>query len=118
MRLIERKVKKFASIPFNPSLSRAKPRSPGEWPLKRCVGLTLIYLLYYIVQAANEITSIAGIDRLENLTLLHVRENQIQTLDGFSEKLKHLQYINLRYSMFHILFVVATSLLLALIHSN
>jgi len=56
------------------------------------------------MQAANEITSIAGIDQLENLTLLHVRENQIQTLDGFSEKLKHLQYINLRYSMFHILF--------------
>ena len=55
-----------------------------------------IYCGYYL-QAANEITSLKGMDQLENLTVLHLRENQIQTLDGFSENLKHLKYINLRY---------------------
>jgi len=53
--------------------------------------------VYCHLQAANEISSIGRIDQLENLTVLHLRENQIQTLDGFSKNQKYLKYINLRY---------------------
>jgi len=58
---------------------------------------TDIFVYCQYLQAANEIASIGGIDQLENLTVLHLRENQIQTLDGFSKNLQHLKYINLRY---------------------
>jgi Leucine-rich repeat (LRR) protein len=47
--------------------------------------------------AANEITSLEGIDQLKSLTLLHLRENQIQSLNGFSGcEHQHLTYINMR----------------------
>jgi len=45
---------------------------------------------------ANQITSLVGIERLEHLATLHLRDNQIENLDGFSDVLKNLQYINLR----------------------
>lgn len=47
-------------------------------------------------QAANTIRTLEGLDRLEHLTKLHLRDNQIEKLDGFSENMKTLQYINLR----------------------
>jgi len=46
--------------------------------------------------AANQITTIEGLDGLEKLQKLHIRDNQISNLDGFSENLKSLQYINMR----------------------
>lgn len=57
-----------------------------------------IYLpnLKNLYLAANIIKTIEGLDRLEKLTMLHLRDNQISTLDGFSEQMKSLQYINLR----------------------
>ncbi|XP_039257437.2 leucine-rich repeat-containing protein 23-like [Styela clava] len=57
-----------------------------------------IYLpnLKNLYLAANIIKSIEGLERLEKLTLLHLRDNQISTLDGFSDQMKSLQYINLR----------------------
>ncbi|ELU09120.1 hypothetical protein CAPTEDRAFT_183796 [Capitella teleta] len=45
---------------------------------------------------ANQITKIEGLEALEQLSTLHLRDNQIETLDGFTENLKNLQYINLR----------------------
>ncbi|KAK3702241.1 hypothetical protein QZH41_016769 [Actinostola sp. cb2023] len=45
---------------------------------------------------ANTIKAIEGFDRLEHLTKLHLRDNQIDKLDGFSENMKNLQYLNLR----------------------
>ena len=47
-------------------------------------------------QGANQITKIEGLDQLEHLATLHLRDNQIENLDGFSESLKNLQYVNLR----------------------
>jgi len=46
--------------------------------------------------AQNLIKELKGIDRLVELTTLHIRENQIESLDGFSEANKKLQYINMR----------------------
>ena len=48
------------------------------------------------IQAANSITTIEGIDRLEHLATLHLRDNKIESLDGFLDSLRNLQYINLR----------------------
>uniref|UniRef100_A0A8C5PJ74 Leucine-rich repeat-containing protein 23 n=1 Tax=Leptobrachium leishanense TaxID=445787 RepID=A0A8C5PJ74_9ANUR len=46
--------------------------------------------------AQNNIKILEGLESLVNLTTLHLRDNQLQTLDGFSERLKALQYLNLR----------------------
>lgn len=40
-----------------------------------------------------------GLENLSNLTTLHLRDNQIETLDGFSKEMKSLQYLNLRSNM-------------------
>lgn len=44
----------------------------------------------------NAITQIEDLARLEHLTILHLRQNDINKLDGFSENMKQLQYLNLR----------------------
>lgn len=41
---------------------------------------------------------VEGLENLKNLTTLHLRDNQVDTLDGFSEEMKSLQYLNLRYA--------------------
>ena len=53
--------------------------------------------LVFCLQAANTIRSLEGLDRLEHLAKLHLRDNQIEKLDGFSENMKNLQYLNLRW---------------------
>lgn len=40
---------------------------------------------------------VEGLENLSNLTTLHLRDNQIETLSGFSGDMKSLQYLNLRY---------------------
>ena len=49
------------------------------------------------MQAANQLTKLDGLDQLQHLATLHLRDNQLEKLDGFSENMKNLQYINLRY---------------------
>ncbi|XP_042309779.1 leucine-rich repeat-containing protein 23 isoform X2 [Sceloporus undulatus] len=46
--------------------------------------------------AQNSITYLEGLEGLEQLTTLHLRDNQLETLDGFSESMKCLQYLNIR----------------------
>lgn len=46
--------------------------------------------------AQNMLKRIEGLENLSNLTTLHLRDNQIETLDGFSKEMKSLQYLNLR----------------------
>ena len=48
--------------------------------------------------AANRITSLEGISTLNNLEILHIRDNQIQSFgEHFAEgSLPNLRYINLR----------------------
>ena len=43
------------------------------------------------------IKRLEGLDRLTKLCTLHLRENQLEDLEGFSESQKDLQYVNLRY---------------------
>ena len=47
--------------------------------------------------ASNRIPSIEGLDEVPQLTVLHLRENEIEKLDGFTGELESLQYLNLRY---------------------
>ncbi|XP_069834950.1 leucine-rich repeat-containing protein 23 [Dendropsophus ebraccatus] len=46
--------------------------------------------------AQNNIKTLAGLEHLVNLTSLHLRDNQLEALDGFSGNMRALQYINLR----------------------
>ncbi|XP_064385299.1 leucine-rich repeat-containing protein 23-like [Halichondria panicea] len=46
--------------------------------------------------ASNTLTKLEGLEGLRQLTTLHVRENQITTLDGFAPSMEGLQYLNLR----------------------
>ena len=46
--------------------------------------------------AANQITAIEGIEMMTSLQVLHLRENPIQGLDGFSDKMCHLSHLNMR----------------------
>ena len=65
---------------------------------------TVVTINFIFFQAANQITSLAGLDNLVNLESLHMRENQMESLDEISAELKHLQYINLRLvTLFYVL---------------
>jgi len=44
----------------------------------------------------NKIETIVDIGRLKHLSTLHLRDNKIKTLDGFTEEMENLQYLNLR----------------------
>ena len=48
------------------------------------------------LQPANLLKSVEGLENLENLTILHLRDNLIETLDGFGPSMKSLQYVNIR----------------------
>ena len=54
------------------------------------------FCYFYFKQGGNLINKIEGLERLEHLTTLHLRDNQIEKLDGFSENMKQLQYVNMR----------------------
>ncbi|KAH0628572.1 hypothetical protein JD844_009912 [Phrynosoma platyrhinos] len=47
-------------------------------------------------KAQNSIFYLEGLEGLGQLTTLHLRDNQLETLDGFSESMKSLQYLNIR----------------------
>lgn len=46
--------------------------------------------------AQNQLKKVEGLESLSNLTTLHLRDNLIDTLSGFSKKMKSLQYLNMR----------------------
>ena len=48
------------------------------------------------VKAANQIKSLEGVSRMKSLRKFHIRENQIENLDGFDEDMAKLEYINMR----------------------
>ncbi|XP_015274279.1 PREDICTED: leucine-rich repeat-containing protein 23 [Gekko japonicus] len=63
--------------------------------LKTTTGLYLPKLKnLYLAQ--NSISNLEGLEDLTQLTTLHLRDNMLESLDGFSESMKALQYLNLR----------------------
>ncbi|XP_038595620.1 leucine-rich repeat-containing protein 23 [Micropterus salmoides] len=46
--------------------------------------------------AQNVIKHLKGLERLEHLTTFHLRDNQLDTLEGLSPNMKCLQYLNVR----------------------
>ncbi|XP_010114510.1 PREDICTED: leucine-rich repeat-containing protein 23, partial [Chlamydotis macqueenii] len=63
--------------------------------LESTAGLSLPKLKnLYLAQ--NAIRSLEGLEGLGQLTTLHLRDNQLGTLDGFCSSMKCLQYLNLR----------------------
>ncbi|XP_060080190.1 leucine-rich repeat-containing protein 23-like isoform X1 [Ylistrum balloti] len=49
-----------------------------------------------LFMAANTIDKIEDMESLRSLTTFHLRDNQLENLDGFTDQLHLLQYINLR----------------------
>lgn len=47
-------------------------------------------------QAQNVIRRLEGLERLERLTTLHLRDNRLETLEGVSPSMTSLQYLNVR----------------------
>ncbi|XP_075271993.1 leucine-rich repeat-containing protein 23 [Opisthocomus hoazin] len=63
--------------------------------LESTAGLNLPKLKnLYLAQ--NAIRSLEDLEGLGHLTTLHLRDNQLETLDGFCSSMKCLQYLNLR----------------------
>ncbi|NXT24351.1 LRC23 protein, partial [Syrrhaptes paradoxus] len=63
--------------------------------LESTAGLNLPKLKsLYLAQ--NAIQSLEGLEGLGQLTTLHLRDNQLETLDGLCSSMKCLQYLNLR----------------------
>ncbi|KAJ6658298.1 hypothetical protein lerEdw1_020570 [Lerista edwardsae] len=63
--------------------------------LKSTAGLCLPKLKnLYLAQ--NSIITLEGLEGMVQLTTLHLRDNQLENLDGFSENMKSLQYLNIR----------------------
>ncbi|KAM9351166.1 leucine-rich repeat-containing protein 23 [Symphorus nematophorus] len=52
--------------------------------------------LQQLYLAQNVIKRLEGLEKLERLTKLHLRDNQLETLDGLSPNMKVLQYLNVR----------------------
>lgn len=59
---------------------------------KRCVS----YSHKYIAQATNSLKFLENLDRMQHLVSIHLRDNQIEKLDGFSANMKQVQYLNFR----------------------
>lgn len=47
-------------------------------------------------KAQNLIKKLEGLDKLERLITLHLRDNQLESLDGLSPNMKCIQYLNVR----------------------
>ncbi|XP_060021485.1 leucine-rich repeat-containing protein 23 [Lagenorhynchus albirostris] len=66
--------------------------------LNRTLGINLPKLKNLFL-AQNLLKKVEGLESLSNLTTLHLRDNQIETLSGFSKEMESLQYLNLRGNM-------------------
>ncbi|KAJ8889532.1 hypothetical protein PR048_009031 [Dryococelus australis] len=53
-------------------------------------------MLESLYLASNSLERLEGLEQLVNLKTLHLRENPLTTLDGFSRSMKALRYVNIR----------------------
>lgn len=58
------------------------------------ISKDLQYHLALSLQAKNKIKRLEGLEGLEQLNTLHLRDNQLESLDGIN--MKRLQYLNIR----------------------
>ncbi|XP_035761499.1 leucine-rich repeat-containing protein 23 [Neolamprologus brichardi] len=58
-------------------------------------GINLPHL-QQLYLAQNAIKRLEGLEKLERLTTLHLRDNQLESLNGLSPSMKCLQYLNAR----------------------
>ncbi|NXR47392.1 LRC23 protein, partial [Hippolais icterina] len=63
--------------------------------IKTTAGLS-ISKLKKLYMPKNAICSLEGLEEFEQLETLHLRDNKLEALDGFSDNMKCLQYLNLR----------------------
>ncbi|KAG7279856.1 hypothetical protein CRUP_016183, partial [Coryphaenoides rupestris] len=49
----------------------------------------------------NVIKRLEGLEGLQSLTILHLRDNQLESLDGISPRMTSLQYLNVRGNLIH-----------------
>ena len=62
--------------------------------------------VWSLSQANNEMSSVEGLDPLVNLTILHLRANNIRSLNKLSSNLVNLQYLNCRSVLVSLLYYV------------
>ena len=59
-------------------------------------GIGVLSNLQKLYLAANSLKFLENLDRMQHLVSIHLRDNQLEKLDGFSANMKLLQYLNLR----------------------
>jgi hypothetical protein len=55
---------------------------------------------FILIKAANLITKLEDLGELKSLLALHIRDNKLEHLDGFDERMISLQYLNLRFDKY------------------
>lgn len=64
--------------------------------LKSLLGASHLHQVRTLYAGANQITDLSDLCFMSNLVRLHLRDNAIKKLDGFTNQLTSLQYLNLR----------------------
>ncbi|CAB3979277.1 leucine-rich repeat-containing 23-like [Paramuricea clavata] len=59
-------------------------------------GIGTLPNLQNLYLAANSLKFLENLDRMQHLVSIHLRDNQIEKLDGFSANMKFVQYLNFR----------------------
>ncbi|KAL3899412.1 MAG: hypothetical protein SGCHY_002068 [Lobulomycetales sp.] len=90
--LNENKLSEFQLVEF-PELTTIEARANALATTECLANLANLKSAYL---AANSIEKIQSLEGLSNLTILHLRDNKIATLDGFTEDLTSLATLNLR----------------------
>lgn len=67
-----------------------------HWPTQKCIRSVRVGHDVGL-QAANAVEKIEGLEHSTQLNTLHLRDNRIRDLDGYSESMAALQYLNIRW---------------------
>jgi Leucine-rich repeat (LRR) protein len=89
---LENKLKDLQLLNFS-ALTQLEVRA-NQLVSTDCISQATLLKKAYL--GANAIEAVKGIEGLVNLTHLHLRDNKIAQLNGFTEDQRSLSYINLR----------------------